>query len=376
MPTASDPRPVSACGPRSIASCWPVRRALILLDDVAGTEQVRPLLPGRDDCLVVVTSRRSLAGLPSACQLSLDVFSADDAVRLLARTAGESRIEADLGAAARIADAVEQRPLALALTGRRIRATPSWTLTDHLERLAEHRENLRLDDGVEAVIRLSYDGLASSPRRLLRPLHCSRAGSPTTIWRWHWPGCHSNKRRPTCWRWTRRAWSTSGPKVAICCTTWSTCSRRNGRGTRSRRGPAGRRSAGSSTTTRYTASVAVAAVTSHQVLDGLPTPAPPRLTSSTTSSQSGGCSRCSNVVAADVFAAGHGWPDHACDLSSILHAYLVHATRPRDAPVLHPAAARTGAGAAKEGASGRPIPRGRDVLPPQGRLGGEGYRAA
>ena len=49
-----------------------------------------------------------------------------------------------------------------------------------------------------------------------------------------------------------------------------------------------------------------------------------------------------------MYAADHGWPDDACDLSSILHPYLVHAARPRDALALHQAAARAGTGAAKE----------------------------
>src|SRR5262249_11131811 len=40
------------------------RRVLVVLDDAADAEQVRPLVPGSPGCAVVVTSRQSLPGLP------------------------------------------------------------------------------------------------------------------------------------------------------------------------------------------------------------------------------------------------------------------------------------------------------------------------
>ena len=47
------------------------KRVLLLLDDAAGHEQVRPLLPGTGRSLVLVMSRRRLAALEDARTISL-----------------------------------------------------------------------------------------------------------------------------------------------------------------------------------------------------------------------------------------------------------------------------------------------------------------
>ena len=63
------------------------KRTLLVLDDAAGHEQVRPLLPGTAGSLVLVTSRRHLTALEDAQVISLDILSADEAAALLVRLA-------------------------------------------------------------------------------------------------------------------------------------------------------------------------------------------------------------------------------------------------------------------------------------------------
>ncbi|WP_097319789.1 ATP-binding protein [Paractinoplanes atraurantiacus] len=130
-------------------------RALVLLDNAADVEQVRPLLTGAPGCLTLITSRHSLAGLHT---LSVKVFGADEAAAFLGRPD-----EPD--AVARIARRCGYLPLALGLVAGHIRATPGWSLTDHADRLDERRQ---LEGGVELALDLSYRDLPAEQRRLLR----------------------------------------------------------------------------------------------------------------------------------------------------------------------------------------------------------------
>ena len=67
------------------------KKILLLLDDAAGHEQVRPLLPGTAGSLVLITSRRRLAALEDAAVISLDTLPPAEAATLLARLAGPAR---------------------------------------------------------------------------------------------------------------------------------------------------------------------------------------------------------------------------------------------------------------------------------------------
>ena len=73
------------------------KKILLLLDDAAGHEQVRPLLPGSAGSLVLVTSRRRLTALQDATVISLDTLPPGEATQLLARLAGRP----DLGVSRR-----------------------------------------------------------------------------------------------------------------------------------------------------------------------------------------------------------------------------------------------------------------------------------
>ncbi|MEU8199258.1 BTAD domain-containing putative transcriptional regulator [Microbispora amethystogenes] len=149
------------------------RRVLVVLDDAASEEQVRPLLPGGPGCAVLVTSRRRPAGL-SARAVRVDALDPASAATLLGRIAGPERIAARPGVAAEIVRLCGHLPLAVRIAGERLAQREHWT-PDHLAgRLREERR--RLDElvagdlSVRARLDADYRGLDAATRRALRML--------------------------------------------------------------------------------------------------------------------------------------------------------------------------------------------------------------
>ncbi|GAA3755222.1 tetratricopeptide repeat protein [Plantactinospora mayteni] len=143
-------------------------RTLVVLDDAADADQVRPLLAQVPGCVTLITSRRRLVPLPSAVRLPLDVFTPDEAIAYLADAVPGTPVGVDPRAMARIARLCGHLPLALGLVAGHIRGRPGWTLTDHADRLTERHQDRRLDTGVELALDLSYRRLPDSHRRTLR----------------------------------------------------------------------------------------------------------------------------------------------------------------------------------------------------------------
>jgi tetratricopeptide (TPR) repeat protein/DNA-binding SARP family transcriptional activator len=151
---------------------------LVLLDNAATAEQVRPLLPGSPTCLVLVTSRDTLTGLlalDGATRLDLDVLTADESAELVTRILGESRVRGQADDVARLADRCARLPLALRIAAATMYGHPHQTIADYLADLAASPlATLAVDGDRHAAVRahfdLSYTPLPSPARRLFRLL--------------------------------------------------------------------------------------------------------------------------------------------------------------------------------------------------------------
>jgi hypothetical protein len=115
-------------GPDARAARWRAHvagRRILLLDDAAGHEQVRPLLPGSAGSLVMVTSRRRLTALEDAAVISLVTLSPDEAAVLLARLACRTDPGSPAGPAGEIAQLCGYLPLAIGMLARQLRHPPA-----------------------------------------------------------------------------------------------------------------------------------------------------------------------------------------------------------------------------------------------------------
>src|ERR1700722_2062100 len=147
------------------------RDRIIVLDNAAEEAQIRSVLAG-GNVRLVVTSRRSLAGLEDVERIHLDPLPSPDSIRLLHDIVPPGqRTDRDIIELARLCSDL---PLALRIAGNRIASQPSRTAADFVRRLRADDQRLRAlvagDLSAEAAFRLSYDDLDPFTAHLFRNL--------------------------------------------------------------------------------------------------------------------------------------------------------------------------------------------------------------
>ncbi|MEV7095935.1 tetratricopeptide repeat protein [Amycolatopsis sp. NPDC051045] len=140
-------------------------RTLVVLDNAASSEQIRPLLPEADGCSAIVTSRRmGDTGEP----VRLSPLSPDEAADLFHALTDPPRLR---GRAAEVASIVKRcgfLPMPIRVAAALFRRHPRWPL-EHLLHLLEEGGPWGEADGIAAV-RVSYRQLGEPQRALFRLL--------------------------------------------------------------------------------------------------------------------------------------------------------------------------------------------------------------
>ncbi len=149
------------------------RRAIVVLDDAAAADQVRPLLPQAPGCRVLITTRRKMNGLQEARRIRLDPLPHNEAVALFTRIAGEqySRNRTAVGEIVRRCGCL---PLAVRLAASRFHGGDAAKAADLIEDLITSDPQLAESEGGNPVMRtafeLSYRELTAEQQRVFRRL--------------------------------------------------------------------------------------------------------------------------------------------------------------------------------------------------------------
>jgi tetratricopeptide (TPR) repeat protein len=150
------------------------RHLLLVLDDAAGSDQVRPLLPGTAGILVLITSRRHLTALDDARVISLDTLPPGEAAELLARLATRPGLDPADPALAEISALCGRLPLALGMLARQLYHHPAWSPADLAADLAAARDRLGFmhaeNLSVAAAFDRSYQDLSGREQAMFRCL--------------------------------------------------------------------------------------------------------------------------------------------------------------------------------------------------------------
>ncbi|MET7437704.1 ATP-binding protein [Streptomyces sp. NPDC004082] len=148
------------------------RRVLLLLDNAADEEQVRPLLPAHGPSLTLVTSRHSLAGLEAVHRTELGLLRREEAVDLLTRIVGPERVRREGQAARDLVELCGHLPLAVRIAGQRLAARPGESiakLVGQLSLVEARLDTLRAGSlQVRAAFAVSYRQLNPPARFVFR----------------------------------------------------------------------------------------------------------------------------------------------------------------------------------------------------------------
>ncbi|MFD8685502.1 BTAD domain-containing putative transcriptional regulator, partial [Streptomyces sp. NPDC059651] len=137
------------------------RRVLLVIDNAADAEQVRPLLPGTAGAAVLITARTELRGLSvshAAHAVRLQVLEPGEARALLSGILGEERVAAEPEAAGRLAEQCARLPLALRIAAANLAARPGRSLATYATELADGARLTKLSiAGDRQAVRTAFD---------------------------------------------------------------------------------------------------------------------------------------------------------------------------------------------------------------------------
>lgn len=134
------------------------KRALIVLDSVQRSQEIRSLLPPTGQCAVLMTTRHhNLAAVSGAYRLVLEPFNEAESLALFTRLLGAKQVERERESLAEIARSLGYLPLAISIVASRLAYEPGWTAARFLQRLRQERQGVGELAYEEQDVRLSFN---------------------------------------------------------------------------------------------------------------------------------------------------------------------------------------------------------------------------
>lgn len=148
------------------------RKLLLILDNAADPAQIRALLPGSKDCVVLVTSRTRMAPLRAtghADLMDLNVLDPGNAVALLVAILGEDFTDGR-DALAELARVCSYHPFALRISAAKLAENPGLSVASRVQELRRPDRSLSGDpeEAFRSALDLAYESLTPVLRRAFR----------------------------------------------------------------------------------------------------------------------------------------------------------------------------------------------------------------
>jgi hypothetical protein len=151
------------------------KRALIVLDNVRDSGEIRPLLPPSGSCAVLITTRRLDLSLARADnRVVVEPFDMEQSLALFSKVLGEKAVSEERAIFEEMAEILGHLPLAVDIAACRLAYEPNWTAARFLEQArCESRllDNLVHEErAVRSVFEVSFGQLTAEQRRFFGAL--------------------------------------------------------------------------------------------------------------------------------------------------------------------------------------------------------------
>lgn len=146
------------------------KKAVVILDNVKSSQQVEFVIPGKTNSLLLVTSRNKIEGIQGAYQISLDILSDNESVKLIKNIVGDAANKESVLALSELASYCGNLPLYLQIISenwKRKKFVKLKELLSSLNYIGRRQEGIISESkSIYKIFDLSYNSLSPKERNV------------------------------------------------------------------------------------------------------------------------------------------------------------------------------------------------------------------